>query len=63
MPHKIIRISIGIGLIVGFIGCATPDATMDLAIRQQEAATFERLAHSNSDDIAESARTLARGRQ
>jgi hypothetical protein len=68
MPHKTIRISIALGLIVGLIGCGNTsslrtDAAMDLAMRQQEARTFERLSHSNSDDIAVAARTLARGRQ
>jgi len=68
MTRKTLHISITLGLIIGLIGCGgtsslRTDAAMDLAIRQQEARTFERLARSNSDDIALAARTLARGRR
>ncbi len=65
MNHKTIRIAIALGLLMGLLCCAestsslrTPSA-MALAQRQQEAATFEGLAHSNSGEIAAAARALA----
>lgn len=47
-------------------GCVTPgplpppDNEADYAQAAQEAATFDRLAHSNSNDIAQSANALRR---
>lgn len=65
MSKKSIKIAIGLGLIVGIVGCATPsphrtDAEMELAMRQAEDATLQRLSHSNCEDIAQAASTLAR---
>ena len=46
-------------------GCVTPgplptNEEMEAIQRTQEAATFDRLAHSNSNDIAQSANALRR---
>jgi hypothetical protein len=64
--HTIIRVCICVGLIVGLVGCANTtsslrsDAAMELAQQRQEDATYERLSHSNCNEIAEQARALAR---
>jgi hypothetical protein len=64
MNRKTVMISIGLGLIIGLIGCATPsphhtDAEMELAQRHAEDATLQRLAASSCSDIADAAQALA----